>query len=117
MKLDIGEIIRQEFEKSGLSASQFARMINKERTLVYHLFKRQSIDTDLLYQISMILNVDLFRLFSEKLREENKVINATHLEKVKPIPSGRRVMLEVELDDDEFKQLVYKALEEKKNLF
>ena len=30
MKLDIGEIIRQEFEKSGLSASQFARMINKE---------------------------------------------------------------------------------------
>lgn len=46
MKLDIGEIIRQEFEKSGLSASQFARMINKERTLVYHLFKRQSIDTD-----------------------------------------------------------------------
>ena len=67
MKLDIGEIIRQEFEKSGLSASQFARMINKERTLVYHLFKRQSIDTDLLYQISMILNVDLFQLFSEKL--------------------------------------------------
>ena len=53
MKLDIGEIIRQEFEKSGLSASQFARMINKERTLVYHLFKRQSIDTDLLYQICM----------------------------------------------------------------
>ena len=32
MKLDIGEIIRQEFEISGLSASQFARMINKERT-------------------------------------------------------------------------------------
>ena len=86
-----------------------------EKCLGYEIVK--SIDTDLLYQISMILNVDLFRLFSEKLREENKVINATHLEKVKPVPSRRRVMLEVELDDDEFKQLVYKALEEKKNLF
>ena len=64
MKLDIGEIIRHEFEKSGLSASQFARMINKERTLVYHLFKRQSIDTDLLYHICMVLNVDFFSLFS-----------------------------------------------------
>lgn len=86
-----------------------------EKCLGYEIV--ESIDADLLYQISMILNVDLFRLFSEKLREENKVINATHLEKVKTVPSGRRVMLEVELDDDEFKQLVYKALEEKENLF
>lgn len=66
-----------------------------EKCLGYEIVK--SIDADLLYQISMILNVDLFRLFSEKLREENKVINATYLEKVKPVPSGRRVMLEVEL--------------------
>ena len=115
MKLDIGEIIRQEFEKSGLSASQFARMINKERTLVYHLFKRQSIDTDLLYQICMVLNVDLFRLFSEKLREENKVIEAYHTNGVRTISSKRKIMLELELDDDEYNRIVSKALENKKN--
>ena len=72
MKLDIGEIIRQEFEKSGLSASQFARMINKERTLVYHLFKRQSIDTDLLYQICMVLNVDLFSPKKQRVYRPNE---------------------------------------------
>ena len=80
------EIIRQEFEKSGLSASQFARMINKERTLVYHLFKRQSIDTDLLYQICMVLNVDLFSLFSEKLRQENNIIGGMSFPKAECIP-------------------------------
>ena len=106
MKLDIGEIIRQEFEKSGLSASQFARMINKERTLVYHLFKRQSIDTDLLYQISMILNVDLFQLFSEKLREENDIIGACHSQKTERISSKRKIMLEVELDDEEYQKMI-----------
>ena len=103
MKLDIGEIIRQEFEKSGLSASQFARMINKERTLVYHLFKRQSIDTDLLYQISMILNVDLFQLFSE-------IIGACHSQKTERISSKRKIMLEVELDDEEYQKMIQKAL-------
>ena len=107
MKLDIGEIIRQEFEKSGLSASQFARMINKERTLVYHLFKRQSIDTDLLYQICMVLNVDLFSLFSEKLREENDIIGAQKTERVS---SKRKIMLEVELDDEEYQKMIQKAL-------
>ena len=100
MKLDIGEIIRQEFEKSGLSASQFARMINKERTLVYHLFKRQSIDTDL----------DLFSLFSEKLREENDIIGACHSQKTERVSSKRKIMLEVELDDEEYQKMIQKAL-------
>lgn len=116
MKLDIGEIIRQEFEKSGLSTSQFARMINKERTLVYHLFKRQSIDTDLLYQISMVLNVDLFRLFSEKLREENNVIRAYHTESVKSTAPKRKIMLEVELEENEYNQIISMALENKKHV-
>ena len=110
MKLDIGEIIRQEFEKSGLSASQFARMINKERTLVYHLFKRQSIDTDLLYQICMVLNVDLFSLFSEKLREENDIIGACNSQKTERVSSKRKIMLEVELDDEEYQKMIQKAL-------
>ncbi|WP_065219801.1 MULTISPECIES: helix-turn-helix domain-containing protein [Butyricimonas] len=114
MKLDIGEIIRQEFEKSGLSTSQFARMINKERTLVYNLFKRQYIDTDLLFQICMVLNVDLFRLFSEKLREENKVIGACYADEVKGGTVKRKIMLEMEVDDVEYDRLIQKMFEKKK---
>ena len=114
MKLDIGEIIRQEFEKSGLSISQFARMINKERTVVYNLFKRQSIDTHLLYQICMVLNVDLFRVFSECLGEENKVVGADRVNGVQMSSSKRKIMLEVELDDVEYDQIMQKMFEKKK---
>ncbi|MBC5621824.1 MULTISPECIES: helix-turn-helix transcriptional regulator [Butyricimonas] len=116
MKLDIGEIIRQEFEKSGLSISQFARMINKERTVVYNLFKRQSIDTHLLYQICMVLNVDLFRVFSECLGEENKVIGADRVNELQTTSSKRKVMLEVELDDMEYDRIMQKMFEKKKDL-
>ncbi len=53
-------------------------------------FKRQSIDTDLLYQICMVLNVDLFSLFSEKLRQENNIIGAYHSQKQRVYrPNGR----------------------------
>ena len=113
MELDIGEIIKREFEKSGLSASQFARMINKERSLVYHIFKRQSIDTDLLYKISMALNIDLFRLFSEKLREENVVVEACS-RRSENLSSKRKVMVEMEVEDDVYRKLITKFLEEKK---
>ena len=82
----------------------------KERTLVYHLFKRQSIDTDLLYQICMVLNVDLFSLFSEKLREENDIIGACHSQKTERVSSKRKIMLEVELDDEEYQKMIQKAL-------
>ena len=116
MKLDIGEIIRQEFEKSGLSISQFARMINKERTVVYNLFKRQSIDTHQLYQICMVLNVDLFRVFSECLGEENKVIGADRVNELQTTSSKRKVMLEVELDDMEYDRIMQKMFEKKKDL-
>lgn len=87
-----------------------ARMINKERTLVYHLFKRQSIDTDLLYQICMVLNVDLFSLFSEKLRQENNIIGACHSQKAESVSSKRKIMLEIELDDEEYQKMIQKAL-------
>ena len=74
------------------------------------IFKRQSIDTDLLYQICMVLNVDLFSLFSEKLRQENNIIGACHSQKAESESSKRKIMLEVELDDEEYQKMIQKAL-------
>lgn len=109
MELDIGEIIRFEFEKSGLSIAQFARMINKERSLVYHLFKRRSIDTDLLYRICIVLNIDFFRLFSEKLEVENKIIAARSGKKeTESKGQKRKVLIEIELDESEYNDFLQK---------
>lgn len=44
-------------EKS-LSVVDFARKINRERTDIYYLFKRKSIDTEFLIQISKVLSYD-----------------------------------------------------------
>lgn len=53
--IHIGNIIKEKFDKSGLSISQFAQMINRTRTTIYDIFNRKSIDIDLLIQISEVL--------------------------------------------------------------
>ena len=57
-----------------------------------------------------VLNVDLFSLFSEKLREENDIIGACHSQKTERVSSKRKIMLEVELDDEEYQKMIQKAL-------
>lgn len=110
MELDIGEIIKQEFEHSGLSITQFARMINKERSLIYHLFKRRSIDTDLLFQICMVLNIDLFRLFSDKLEQENKVIGKHSPSERTEQKEKRKMLVEIEMSESEYVDFIRRHL-------
>lgn len=54
--IHIGSIIRQKLEESPLSIVDFASQINRTRTTVYDIFKRKSIDVDLLLSISEVLN-------------------------------------------------------------
>jgi plasmid maintenance system antidote protein VapI len=58
MKKDIhiGTLIKEQFEKSGLSIQEFARSINRTRTTIYDIFNRKSIDVDLLMDISEVLH-------------------------------------------------------------
>ncbi len=79
--LPIGELIRQEFEKMPRSCTVtwFARLLKCDRTNVYDIFTRQSIDTGLLMRISCILNHDFFadytiQYMALKEREEFPVI-------------------------------------------
>lgn len=52
----IGELIKQEFLKQERSITWFAHKLACDRTNIYRIFERQSIDTDQLKKISMILN-------------------------------------------------------------
>ena len=54
-KLHIGHMVKSVFDKSGLSVAEFARRIHCERTNVYKIFNRQSIDVDTLVKISEAL--------------------------------------------------------------
>ena len=50
-KIHIGNEIKKAVESSNLTVSTFAEKINKTRVNVYSIFKRESIDTDLLMKI------------------------------------------------------------------
>ena len=51
-KLHIGHMVKSVFDESGLSVAEFARRIHCERTNVYKIFNRQSVDVEILVKIS-----------------------------------------------------------------
>ena len=61
--LHIGEKIKEIFEKSGMTVSEFGRRLNSSRENVYGIFKRKSIDTDLLVKISHVLDFNFFSFY------------------------------------------------------
>ena len=58
MKVHAGEKVKEYFEASGMSVTEFARRVNCHRQNVYDIFKRQNIDLSLLQRISKVLEHD-----------------------------------------------------------
>jgi len=65
--IHIGQLIREELIRQERSPSWLARKINCERTNVYDIFERSSINTELLERISAVLKYDFFALYSRGL--------------------------------------------------
>ncbi|PBQ32920.1 hypothetical protein CNR22_14430 [Sphingobacteriaceae bacterium] len=65
-KLHIGKKIKEVWKKSRLKGTEFAAAINRDRQVIYDIFKRESIDTELLQQISKVLNHDFFSYYSSE---------------------------------------------------
>lgn len=66
MAIHIGKKIKEEMYKQNISVSVFAKKINRSRNVVYDIFGRESIDTDLLNKIGKILNCDFFSVYSSQ---------------------------------------------------
>ena len=88
----IGSKIQSIFNQSGLTVSQFARLLNIQRTRIYTIFNSQTLDIDFLCKISDVLHYDFisdyrdekqnpaviniqFQITTEKLAEFIKSIN------------------------------------------
>jgi len=56
--IHIGKIIRKKLAEKSMTVTEFADRIHKERTTVYDIFERKSIDTELLIEISKVLDYD-----------------------------------------------------------
>ena len=64
--IHIGQLIEQELRRQRRSVSWFARELYCDRTNVYKLFRKESIDTLLLYRISMVLSHDFFKYYTDE---------------------------------------------------
>ena len=69
-KIHIGKIIEQKFNESGMTKKSFAQKLGCERNNIYNIFEKQSINIDLLYNISIILHCDLFQIYTNELKKE-----------------------------------------------
>lgn len=110
MSKKIGQLIKDRLKAEKLTVIEFAEKLGTERSNVYSIFKRDSIDTDLLKKIGQILNHDFFEYFLE-----DKTI-----EKIKLSESIKKskILVEIELNEDEimkvgFEEKVLKILSKK----
>lgn len=70
MEKHIGCLIKEELERQERSISWFARKLSCDRSNVYRLFQKESIDTSLLLRISLLLKRDFFSCFSDRVKEK-----------------------------------------------
>ena len=68
----IGQIIREELKQQGRTVTWLAKAINCDRTNIYNIFTRESIDTNLLTRISKVLNRNFFEILTEELNSDPK---------------------------------------------
>lgn len=92
VQIHIGNEIKQVVDKKGISIKKFGEKINCNRTNVYDIFKRTSIDTHLLIMISQALDYNFFELFVP-----NQPING----------SSARFVFEIEIPQDDLKSFKF----------
>lgn len=76
----IGVLIKQELEKQERSISWLARKLSCDRTKVYRILQKHSIDTYDLARISILLSHDFFADLSNELKNNTEL--AETLQKV-----------------------------------
>lgn len=72
----IGQLIKEELERQERSVAWFARKLCLDRSNVYRLFQRNTIDTGLLARISIILDRNFFTVRLSKL-QRGKICNSS----------------------------------------
>ena len=71
-EIHIGKYIQYIFNQSGLTISQFARMLDLQRTRVYTIFESKTIDIELLCKVSDVLFYDfLSEVYIKKRDKQN----------------------------------------------
>lgn len=77
--IHLGNMIKKELKAQGRSVSWLARTIHMERSSVYKIFERNSVDIVLLVRICLVMNHDFFKDISTKIRDNYDEISQQFL--------------------------------------
>jgi transcriptional regulator with XRE-family HTH domain len=61
----LGTYIKNRVKEKGITVSEFARRIHCTRRNIYQIYKKNSLDTDLIKRISLALEIDLLSTFNK----------------------------------------------------
>lgn len=64
----IGRLIENELRRQQKSVVWLSKELNCNRTNIYKIFGRQSVDTELLLKISNALNCNFFDIYTSRLK-------------------------------------------------
>lgn len=103
--MHIGKIIRQHLEEKGMTKSEFARRTGTSPQNIYGIFRRKSIDTDLLRKISIVLEFDFFTYYS-----------GTIVPRTTNTPADLRTMQEVVSENESLKKEIQVLSDQNKYL-
>lgn len=98
--IHIGIIIKDELCRQNIPVSLLAKKINRSRNVIYDIFKRKSIDTELLTEIGKVLNCDFFSLYSAQSdfsgthlkRFNNEYMESCYAEKLAVIVKQNQIL-------------------------
>ena len=77
--IHLGNMIKRELKAQGRSVSWLARTIHMERSSIYKIFERNSLDVGLLIRISIVMDHDFFSDVSKKMRDHYEDIILQYL--------------------------------------
>ena len=66
--IHLGNMVKRELKAQGRTVVWLARTINMERSSIYKMFERNTLDVGLLIRISLVMDHDFFQDISDKIR-------------------------------------------------
>lgn len=79
--LHIGQLIKEHVKRKRIKVSQLSELLNVSEPNVYKIYLRSSIDTVLLENISIALDVNFFEFYVKRFSLENQEAKLVQCEK------------------------------------
>ena len=75
--MNIGKIIYEKVKDKGISVTELSIQLGCSRANVYKIFGKNAVSTDLLYKLSIVLETDFFKYYSNSLANNENCFSIT----------------------------------------